>query len=171
MRLLKLALALVAALLAIACAVVLIWPTAAPGESPAEKASDRDVAVQAASRTVVAAFLDVDYHDMDSRMKKVLDLSTGTFKHQYQTASVDLKSQVQQAKTVATSAILRVGIGEIHDDSAVVYVAADGKVTNTTIQKDKTSGKDAAAQRYYRFELHLSKVGDRWLLNDLQFIS
>jgi Mce-associated membrane protein len=164
-------LAVLAALLALACVVVLIWPTAVPGKSAAEKADDRAVAAQSAATRIMKAFLDVDYRDMDPRVNKVLSLSTGTFKNQYQTASADLKSQVEAAKTVATGAVLRVGIGDIDADTAVVYVAADSKVSNTSIEKEKAQGQDANGRRYYRFQLTLSKVGGRWLLSDLQGIS
>lgn len=164
-------LAVLAVLLAAACVVVAIWPTAVPGRSAAEKANDRDLAVRVAATTVTKAFLDVDYRDMDPRIGKVLALSTGTFKNQYDTAKVDLKTQAQQAKAVATGAVRYVGIGDIDDDTAVVYVAADTKVSNVSIEQEKAAGKDVEDRRYYRFQLNLTKVGHRWLLNDLQFIS
>ncbi|HEX2894505.1 MAG TPA: hypothetical protein VHO29_10930 [Marmoricola sp.] len=164
-------LAVLAGLLAVACVVVLVWPTAVPGKSGAEKADDRTVAVQSAATQVMKAFLDVDYRDMDPRVNKVLSLSTGAFKNQYQTAAADLKSQVQAAKTVASGAVLRVGIGDIDNDTAVAYVAADSTVSNTSIEQEKAQGKNPDGRRYYRFQLTLTKVGDRWLLSDLQGIS
>lgn len=164
-------LGVLAVLLALACVVLLIWPTAVPGKSAAEKADDRTVAVQSAATQVMKAFLDVDYKNMDPRVNKVLSLSTGAFKNQYQTAAADLKSQVQAAKTVATGAVVRVGIGDIDSDTAVVYVAADSKVTNTSIEKEQAQGQTADGRRYYRFQLTMSKVGDRWLLSDLKGIS
>jgi hypothetical protein len=90
MRVAKIALAGLAVLLVAACVVVQVWPAAVPGASAAEKADDRDVAVTAAATNVTKAFLDVDYSDMDPRIAKVLALSTGTFKNQYETAKVDL---------------------------------------------------------------------------------
>jgi Mce-associated membrane protein len=164
-------LAALALLLAAACVVAAIWPTAVPGESRAEQANDRDLAVRVAATDVTKAFLDVDYREMDPRIAKVLKLSTGTFKNQYKTAKVDLKTQAEQAKAVATGAVRSVGIGDIDSDTAVVYVAADTKVSNVSIQKDKAAGKTVQDHRYYRFQLTLSKVHGRWLLNDLQFIS
>jgi len=164
-------LGVLAVLLAVACVVVLVRPTAVPGESRAEKADDRAVAVQAAATNVMKAFLDVDYRDMDPRVKKVLDLSTGTFKNQYETASADLKSAVDKAHTVASGEVVRVGIGEVHEDTAVAFVAADSQVSNTVIEQQKAQGNDANGKRYYRFQLTLKKVGGRWLLSDLQGIS
>jgi Mce-associated membrane protein len=168
-RILVVVTATVTVLLAVACLVVALRPTAVPGRSGAEKANDRDVAVYGAARKVTTAFLDVDYHDMDSRIDKVLALSTGTFKNQYETARADLKAKTKEAKTVATGAVLDVGIGDIDEDNAVVYVAADSAVTNVSVQKEQ--GADAKQTRYYRFQLNLTRVGDRWLLGDLQFIS
>ena len=165
------ALAAIAAVLAAACVVVAIWPTAVPGESKAEKANNRDVAVTVAATQATKAFLDVDYHDMDTRIAKVLNLSTGTFKNQYQTAKVDLKTQAEQAKAVATGSVRYVGIGDIGQDRAVVYVAADTRVSNVSIEQAKAAGKSPDDRRFYRFQLNLTKVGNRWLLNDLQFIS
>jgi hypothetical protein len=165
------ALGAIAVLLALACIVVLVRPTAVPGESAAEKADARAVAVQGAASRVMKAFLEIDYRDMDPRIAKVLSLSTGAFKNQYQTASTDLKSQVKAAKTVAHSAVLRVGIGDIRADTAVVFVAADTDLTNTSIEKEKAAGKDVDGRRFYRFQLTMSRVGDRWLLSDLQGIS
>jgi len=171
MRLVKFSLAGLAVLLAAACVVVLVWPTAVPGKSAAERANDRDLAVRSAATAVTKAFLDVDYRDMDSRIAKVLKLSTGTFKNQYTTAEVDLKSQAQQARAVATGAVRDVGIGDIDEDNAVVYVAADTKVSNASIEQQKSAGKTVDDKRYYRFQLSLKRVGHRWLLDDLQFIS
>jgi len=171
MRAAKYALAALAVLLAIACVVVTIWPTAVPGKSAAERADARDLAVRVAATEVTKAFLDVDYRDMDPRIAKVLTLSTGTFKNQYQTARNDLKAQSESAKAVATGAVRYVGIADVDDDTAVAYVAADTRVTNVSIQQDKAAGKQVQDRRYYRFQLNLSKVGGHWLLNDLQFIS
>jgi Mce-associated membrane protein len=117
------------------------------------------------------AFLEVDYRDMDARIKKVLSLSTGAFKNQYQTISTELKTGAETAKTVTTSAILRVGLGDVDDDTAVVFVAADTNVTNTAVEQEKASGNDVDGRRFFRWQLTMTKVGDRWLLKDLVGLS
>jgi Mce-associated membrane protein len=165
------ALGALAALLAIACVIVLVRPTAVPGKSEAEKASDRDLAVQVAATRAMKAFLEVDYRDMEARIKKVLSLSTGAFKNQYQTISTELKTGAETAKTVTTSAILRVGLGDVDDDTAVVFVAADTNVTNSAVEQEKASGNDVDARRFFRWQLTMTKVGDRWLLKDLVGLS
>jgi hypothetical protein len=164
-------LGVLAALLAIACVVVLVRPTAVPGRSAAEKANDRDLAVQVAATNVMKAFLDVDYREMDARIKKVLSLSTGAFKNQYQTISVELKTGAETAKTVAKSAILRVALGDVDDDTAVVFVAADTEVTNAAVQQEEASGNEVDGSRFFRWQLTMTKVGSRWLLKDLVGLS
>ena len=163
--------AVVVILVVLAAAVFIGGARVLPWTTPAEAASADYDEVKSVAEDGVIAFLDVDYRDMDSRVKKVLALSTGTFKNQYQTASADLKTQVQAARTVATSGIVRVGVGDIDADTAVVYVAADTEVSNTAIEKEKAAGKKVDGRRYYRFQLTMSRVGDHWLLSDLQGIS
>ena len=164
-------LGVLAVLLAAAIVVVLVWPTAVPGESRAEKANDRDLAVTVAATQVTKAFLDVDYRAMEPRLAKVLSLSTGTFKNQYETAKTDLKTQAQSAQAVAVGAVRDVGIADIDNDTAVVYVAADTTISNKSIAAAKAAGKTVDDKRHYRFQLNLTKVHGRWLLDDLQFIS
>jgi len=72
---------------------------------------------------------------------------------------------------VAVGEVRDVGIADMDNDTAVVYVAADTTISNKAIAQAKAAGKTVDDKRHYRFQLDLSKVGDRWLLNDLQFIS
>jgi hypothetical protein len=164
-------LGVVAVLLAAACVVVLVWPTAVPGESAAEKADDRSLAVQSAATRAMKAFLDVDYRDMDARIDKVVALSTGTFKNQYQTVSADLKGKAEEAKTVASGSVVRVALGDVDEDTAVVYVAADSTVSNTETERQQAAGEEADGTRSYRFQLTMTKVGHRWLLSELEGLS
>ena len=65
---------------------------------------------------------------------------------------------------IATGDVKAVGIGDIDADTAVVFVAADGSVTNKT-----TKGK--AQPRSYRFRLTLVREKDKWLTSDLQILN
>ncbi|MFL6159864.1 MAG: hypothetical protein ACJ72D_27565 [Marmoricola sp.] len=137
----------------------------------ATRTADREDDITGAARKATLAFLDVDYRDMDPRVKKVLDLSTGTFKKQYQSTSVNLTAAARQGRAVSSGSIKYIGISDQDADSAVVFVAADSTVTNLAMQKAKAKGQKVDDKRYYRFQLNLTKVGGRWLLNDLQFVS
>jgi Mce-associated membrane protein len=136
---------------------------ATPGDSKAETLSRQYEQVTAAARKETQAFLTVDYKDMDPLISKVLEGATGTFKQQYDGAKGTLKSTARQGQSVATGDIKAVGIGDIDADTAVVFVAADGSVTNKS-----TKGK--AQPRSYRFKLTMVHKGDKWLTSDLQIL-
>ncbi len=172
----RLALTVLASVLALACVGIVAAKAFAPGVLPsswtaAQDAEDRQADVTTAARKVTNAFLDVDYRDMDPRTAKVLALSTGTFKKQYQKSQVELTAAARQNQAVSTGKVRNVGIGDIDEDSAVVFVAADSTVTNKAVTAAKAKGQKVDDQRYYRFQLNLTKVGDQWLLNNLEFVS
>ena len=137
--------------------------SATPGASKAEALSQQYEKVTAAARAETLAFLTVDYKAMDPLIAKVLEGATGTFKEQYQRAAPTLKATAQQGRSVATGKVKEVGIGDIDGDTAVVFVAADGSVTNKN-----TKGK--AQPRAYRFKLTMVRKGDKWLTSDLQIL-
>ena len=53
--------------------------------------------------------------------------------------------------------------GDIDGNTAVVFIAADGSVTNK-----ETKGK--AQPRTYRFKMTMVRKGDKWLTSDLQIL-
>jgi len=136
---------------------------AAPGDSRAETFSSQYKDVTKAATEETKAFLSVDYKDMDPLIAKVLAGSTGTFKEQYSKAKVTLKAQAQQSQAVSSGKVLSVGVGDIDDSDAVVFVAADSQVSNKS-----TKGK--AQPRYYRLKLTMVHQGDKWLTSNLQFV-
>jgi Mce-associated membrane protein len=156
---------MVLALLLVATTALLFTKgaAAAPGESEAETLSRQYEDVTAAARAETLAFLTVDYQNMDPLIAKVLDGATGAFKAQYQAAKPTLKATAKQGQSVATGKVREVGIGDIDGGNAVVFVAADGSVTNKN-----TEGK--AQPRAYRFKLSMVHKGDKWLTSDLQIL-
>ncbi len=156
---------LVALLLAVASVLLFTrGAAAAPGDSRAEKLSSQYDDVTEAARDETLAFLTVDYKNMDPLIAKVLAGATGNFKDQYERAKDTLKTTAQQGQSVATGEVKEIGIGDIDNDTAVVFVAADGAVTNKT-----TKGK--AQPRTYRFRLTMVREKDKWLTSDLQILN
>ena len=161
----NIALILLALLLVLASVLLFTrGAAAAPGDSRAETLSRQYEQVTKAARDETQAFLTVDYRNMDPLIEKVLSGATGTFKDQYERAKVTLKTTAQQGRSVATGDVKAVGIGDIDADTAVVFVAADGSVTNKT-----TQGK--AQPRTYRFRLTMVREKDKWLTSDLQILN
>ena len=137
--------------------------SATPGDSKAETLSRQYKEVTRAAREETEAFLTVDYKNMDPLIEKVLAGSTGTFKEQYDRAKVTLKASAQESQAMSTGKVLSVGVGDVDDSDAVVFVAADSQVTNKS-----TKGK--AQPRYYRLKLTMVRQGDTWLTSNLQFV-
>lgn len=156
---------IVVALLLVAASVVLFTrgAAAAPGDSRAETLSREYKQVTKAAREQTLAFLTVNYKDMDPLIAKVLANSTGTFKTQYETAKVNLKASAQESQATSTGKVLSVGVGDIDDGDAIVFVAADSQVSNK-------STKGAPQPRYYRLKLSMTRNGGRWLTSNLQFV-
>lgn len=137
--------------------------SATPGDSEAETLSRQYAEVTEAAREETEAFLTVDYKDMDPIIDRVLAGATGSFKREYSRAKVNLKASAQDARSVSTGKVLHVGVGDIDDSDAVVFVAADSQVRNR-------STKQKAQPRYYRFKLTMVRKGDQWLTSNLQFV-
>lgn len=158
---------LILVILALVAASVL-WFTkgasATPGDSRAETLSRQYKEVTKAARTETEAFLTVDYKNMDPLIDKVVAGSAGSFKEQYSRAKVTLKASAQDAQALSTGKVLSVGVGDIDDSDAIVFVAADSQVSNKS-----TKGK--AQPRYYRFKLTMVHKGGTWLTSDLQFVN
>ena len=173
---LQLALTILTGVLAVAFVAVagirIIHPeTLSAARADTTDAQDRDERITTAARKVTLAFLDVDYRDMDPRVKKVLALATGNFKKQYQQTSVNLTAAAREGQAVSSGSIRYVGISTVKDRSAKVYVAADSTVSNLAMEEARKKGETVDDKRYYRFQLTLVRVGERWLLDDLQFVS
>jgi len=151
------------ALLATAVLFVTRGAEATPGESRTETLSDQHEAVTKAAREVTLAFLTVDYRKMDPLIKKVLDGATGTFEESYNRSKVTLKASAQEAQATSTGKVLHIGVSDIDETDAVVFVAADSKVKNKS-----TKGK--AQPRYYRLKLTMVRQDGKWLTSNLQFV-
>lgn len=136
---------------------------AMPWQEPGNELTERTRAVAEAARAETLAFLAVDYRDMDPLMDRVLEGATGEFEDQYEERREDLKKQAQEAKSISTGEVVALGVGELDDDSAQVYVAANSEVQNTS-----TDG--TAQPRYYRLRLDLQLVDEDWLVSQVQFV-
>ena len=136
---------------------------AAPGSTPAEARAEQYADVTRAARAETLAFLAVDHKKMDQLTERVLDGATGEFKKQYQASLKSLKEAATSQESISTGRVEQIGLGDVDDDSAAVFVAASSKVQNKG-----TKGK--VEDRSWRMKLTLAKVDDRWLVSQLEFV-
>jgi len=170
----------VAGVLAIGCVYVGLGMSATPGLLPSswhapEHASHRESDLVTAGRTATNALFATNYQTVDADLKRVVDLSTGTFKKQYQSASVQLAALFRQLRLVRTVTIRQIATGGESDASALVIVAADAKAKGQLTQKAPgKKGKEGGTTtrpfenaQSLRLELTMNKVGGRWLVENL----
>ena len=136
---------------------------AAPGSTPAEARAEQYADVTRAARSETLAFLAVDHKKMDQLTKRVLEGATGEFKKQYQASLKSLKEAAVTQESISKGHVDQIGLGDVDDDSASVFVAASSKVQNKG-----TKGK--VEDRSWRMKLTMAKVDDRWLVSQLEFV-
>ncbi len=159
------------AVLLVALAVLVAWlvlfavrgSAAAPGSTPAEARAEQYADVTRAARSETLAFLAVDHTKMDQLTKRVLAGATGEFKKQYQASLKSLKEAAVTQESISKGRVEQIGLGDVDDDSASVFVAASSKVQNKG-----TKGK--IEDRSWRMKLTMAKVDSRWLVSQLEFV-
>ena len=155
----------VALLLVAASVFFFVRAAGATTKDSAEAAlSKQYAAVTKAAKAETLAFLTIDYTNMDPLIDKVVAGAAGDFKQQYAGARANLKSSTLQARATSTGKIREVGVGDLGDNTAVVFVAVDSQVKNKS-----TKGK--SVPRYYRLKLTMVHQGSKWLTSNLEFVS
>lgn len=136
---------------------------ALPGTTRAEQRGEQYVDVTRAATAEVQAFLGIDHENVDAQAETVLEGATGDFKQQYADELDSLKESAREQESTAVATVLEVGISDIDDTTAKVFVAA-----NTEITSKSTDGKARTVP--WRIQLDLVKDGGRWLTSGLQFV-
>lgn len=122
----------------------------------------RQAALASARQTIVN--LDaLSVATIDADLKRVLGSATGKFKDQFGKAQTDLKALVVQQKTQSSGEIVSSAVVKSDADTALVLVAVDRTVKDTT--------NPTGAVAHDRWAVSLEKHGGRWLVADLQPVS
>lgn len=119
--------------------------------------------VAEAARELTLAFLEVDHRDMEPLTEKVLERATGEFEKQYAANVEQLVEAAERNESVSIGKVVALGVGDMDADSALVYVAADSEVSNTTTDGTKQP-------RYYRLQLDMVREDGEWLASNVQFV-
>jgi Mce-associated membrane protein len=122
----------------------------------------RQVVLQAA-RQQALNFTTIGYKTVDHDIDRVIAGATGDFKASYQQNRDTIKETVTKNRSTSKGEVLDSGLVSIDADSAVALVVADASVTNVAYKKPTL--------RNYRMRLDLAKVGNRWLVSDIEFVS
>jgi Mce-associated membrane protein len=131
-----------------------VW-IAAQARDEQGRAGDKQAALQAAG-THAKNLVSLDYKSVDTDMRRILDTSTGTARAEYEANAGKLRSTTVGNKVVQHGVLRATGLVSITGTTARVLVVADVEI--------RWDGSDSPPQeRFYRWQMDLSKVGGVWL--------
>ncbi|MDP9863070.1 MULTISPECIES: hypothetical protein [Streptosporangium] len=125
-------------------------------------ADDREAAVQAAGAHAVD-LLSVSHPSVDADIKRILDTSTGPAKAEYARNLAALKETTLKDKVVQTGALRACGLVSLRGDRAQVMAVGDALIR-------REGSKDAPQERFYRWNMEVTKVGGVWLVSKAELV-
>jgi Mce-associated membrane protein len=123
----------------------------------------RDGALAAARQTTVN-FVSISAPTVDRDLKRIADAATGDFKDEFTRDTAQVRAAVLANKVDSSGTVLRAATVSGNRRSAVVLVAIDATVKNTSAPDGRLS--------HYRIQVNLSRASGsgRWLVAQLQFV-
>jgi Mce-associated membrane protein len=147
---------LIAALLAVA-----FWVGRDLGAAQAA-ADDRQAAMRVAGAHAVY-LLSVSHQSVDADLKRILDTSTGPARTEYVRTAGALKEATVKGRIVQAGALRATGLVSLKGTTAQVMVVGD-----TVIRKD--GDKNAPQERFYRWNMEVTKIGGVWLVSKAEVV-
>jgi Mce-associated membrane protein len=117
----------------------------------------------AAARQATVNFVSISAATVDRDLKRISDGATGQFKDEFAQDTAQVRAAVMTNKVDSRGTILRAAVVSANLRSAVVLVAIDATVKNTSAPDGRLS--------HYRIQVNLSRgASGRWLVSQLQFV-
>jgi Mce-associated membrane protein len=116
----------------------------------------------AAASQGVVSLTTLDFNRAQEDVQHVLDTSTGPFKDDFYTRAQDFIKTVQDSNVVTKGTVNATAVESMHDDSAVVLVAATSQITNGTgAQKEP---------RAWRLSVTMTREGEQLKMSKVEFV-
>ncbi|OLP02308.1 hypothetical protein BVU76_10295 [Mycolicibacterium porcinum] len=116
----------------------------------------------AAARQTVVTLMSLDFNHAQDAVRNILDNSTGEFREDFEAQSKDFVKLAQDAKVVTEANVTGAAVDTMSDDKAVVLVAVNTKVTNTTGANQQP--------RPWRVAVDMVREGDQIKLSKVEFV-
>lgn len=116
----------------------------------------------AAARQTVVTLMSLDFNHAQDAVKNILDNSTGEFRDDFESQSKDFVKLAQDAKVVTEAKVTAAAVDTMSDDKAVVLVAVNTQVTNTTGANKQP--------RPWRVAVDMVREGDQIKLSKVEFV-
>jgi Mce-associated membrane protein len=128
---------------------------------PRELAEQRAAAAQAARQTGIN-LASIDYRDVQKGIDRVLVGMTGDIRNQWATQAKILADTMAKTQSISQVQQVRAGVISMDGDSAEVMVAINATVTSPKVKQ--------GSPRYHRFEMIMTRVGERWLVSKMGLV-
>lgn len=115
-----------------------------------------------AARQGVVNLTTIDYTKADADIKRILDMSTGTFHDDFQRRSQPFMEVVKQAQSKSEGRVTEAGVESQHGNQAQVLVTVSVKMSN--------AGAPEQEPRAWRMRISVDKVNDIPKISDVQFV-
>ncbi|MGV0815085.1 hypothetical protein ABQF34_24225 [Mycolicibacterium boenickei] len=116
----------------------------------------------AAARQTVVTLMSLDFNRADEAVKNILDNSTGEFREDFEAQSQDFVKLAKDAKVVTEANVTAAAVDTMTDHNAVVLVAVNTEVTNTTGANKQP--------RPWRVAVDMVREGDQIKLSKVEFV-
>jgi len=126
------------------------------------KEQQRSAAFITTARQGVINLTSLDFNKAKEDVQRVLDIATGEFRDDFQRRADDFASVVKDSKAVTEGSVAATAIESMNDDSAVVLVLANERVTNLAGAKDQP--------RTFRFRVSVVHDGDELKVSKVEFV-
>ncbi|MGC2347795.1 MAG: hypothetical protein WA630_28200, partial [Mycobacterium sp.] len=126
------------------------------------KEQQRSAAFITTARQGVINLTSLDFNKAKEDVQRVLDIATGDFKDDFQRRADDFASVVKDSKAVTEGSVAATAVESMNNDSAVVLVLANERVTNLAGAKDQP--------RTFRFRVSVVHDGDELKVSKVEFV-
>jgi Mce-associated membrane protein len=122
----------------------------------------RAAAYVATARQGVVNLTSLDFNKAKEDVQRVLDIATGEFKDDFQKRAEDFASVVKDSKAVTEGSVAAAAVESMNENSAVVLVLGNERVTNIAGAKDQP--------RTFRFRVSVVHDGDDLKVSKVEFV-
>jgi Mce-associated membrane protein len=126
------------------------------------KERQRAAAFITTARQGVINLTSLDFNKAKEDVQRVLDIATGEFKDDFQKRAEDFASVVKDSKAVTEGSVAATAVESMNDDSAVVLVLDNERVTNIAGAKDQP--------RTFRFRVTVVHDGEDLKVSKVEFV-
>jgi Mce-associated membrane protein len=118
----------------------------------------------AAARQTTVNFVSISAGSVDRDLQRIADAATGQFKDEFTRDTAQVRAAVVANKVESSGSVLRAAVVSADKGSAVVLVAIDATVKNTSAPTGRLS--------HYRIQVNLVRDAHtgHWLVSQLQFV-